>query len=579
MKSVKEYFFWPVIVALVSGVVLFGIASFSQPRPQVVFTLPEPIEYAQESGQSQPALHIQQLVVTNVGGASAKSIVVKFKKPIAFPDVKKYSEADKPEVFLQNLPHEVRYPELPPQTGFKIVFSVPSGSIEPTDLIIKHSEGDAEEATIAAQPKSAQRVTNTLTWLLLAFQLFVLLSAVKTGLRDWRRDSLEDRLSDMLKYEPIKETFEKKKPWYMSKRDWFKAWVQITKQNMWELSRVHLNAEDLRKSSIYRLLDEERPDTIPMEQWREASTVAQDRLDQLVRYRLQYVYKPKNVLDLCSLARPRFFPEERWSDLAKAIAEETYKAFSGAMEYSIENAVNVLKQEKPECLSDALWQSITAKAVQNFKNNIERECRYSKKALTVIRSYGLDVLPEVEAKALRKSVTDEYVMNLLRELRVSKEPLKELSNLDLQGLSEEQVQDLRQSAYSAQKERSLPSLGDQAAVKKIVAAGKPDWLSNEDFARLNASALLYDELQKTIEQRLQVLETERAETERAKGKYQICLQVLQDFVLTGKVDDQYSYAFREEDWGRLKLIEHSWRHNSHSPSLEEQEEKEAHPKS
>jgi hypothetical protein len=310
MKSIKDNFFWPLIVALISGVFLIWVALFSQPRPQVVFTLPEPIEYARELGQGQQSLRVQQLVVTNVGAASAKSIVVKFKKPIISPNIKKYSEADKPEIFLQKLPYEVRYPELPPQTAFKIVFSVPGGSIEPSDLIVRHSDGDAEEATVAAQPKSAQRIASALTWLVLGLQLLGLLSVCKTALSIWRRDKLDDQLADVLKYEPIKATFEKK-PWYISKRDWFKAWLQITRENMWQLSRIHLSARELRESSIYRLLDEERPNAIPVEQWREASSTAQDRLEQSVKSRLRYVYEPNDVLDLCSIVRPRFFPEEQ----------------------------------------------------------------------------------------------------------------------------------------------------------------------------------------------------------------------------------------------------------------------------
>jgi hypothetical protein len=252
--------------------------------------------------------------------------------------------------------------------------------------------------------------------------------------------------------------------------------------------------------------------------------------------------------------------------------EETHKAFVKGMEYSPQKVTNTLKQDKPECLSDALWQAVSDNARQKLKKHIEEECRYSKDAPSILRSYNLDaLLPETQANALRKSVTDEYVMLLLREMRMSKEPLKKLAKLDLQDLSKEQAQELQRTAYSAQKEWVLPSLSDQAAVKDFVASGRPDWLSDEDFARLSAIALQYDEFEKANEQRLQALETERAEMETAKGKYQICIQAVQDLVLTGKVDDQYSTAFRGEDWGRLKLIEKSWNNESHPPSSKEQE--------
>lgn len=553
MKNLQEKILWPFIAAVFAGLVVLWMTFRAQPHPQVVFSLPQPLEYRQKVGQDESPLRLQQLEITNVGEAPAKNIVIKFIKPILNPDIKKFSEADKPEIFLQKLPYEIRYPELPPRTNFKVVFSSPNGALEPKDLIIKHSDGDGEEVTVAAQPKSTGRLLTLISNLALAFQLIGLLYVLKSVLSTLHADKLDEKLVDLLKYEDIHNTF-KKKPWYISKRDRDRTWLRITRDNLWEISKYSLQTKNVTKSSMYHLLNDDRPDFVSADNWREMSEFAHKRFEAWVKGQLEYSYKSDQVLDLCRLPRPRFLTQDAWNQLVLLISNECIKIFSQGTEYDIVKAHAMLKQKKPDGVSDASWQKIQNDVKKNYATQVESTSLFSENPVATLKEFDLDVLSQDEANSLRQSISQSATRSFWNKLCREPKPLEALKSLDLKGFSEEQIQYLRDQAYLEQKNRLVPSVTDSKALAIFVSNGKPDWLLAEDFAMLEDANSRYKEIYERLNQQEKSLEEAILRSKAEKDKYELRVRAVRRLIVANRLEEQFADVFEADEWENLELI-------------------------
>ncbi len=252
---------WSILLIIISALVAYYL---NRTVPDVRYTLSEkiPISFLDPSGKLTET--VQQLEVKNIGNAEAKRIVVKINGDITSYRIEKYSAADSVEIFEQNKPFEIDYPELPPSGGFKFVLKSPGNGIDYRDLAISHSAGTAQDALSARDSGASFLVTFGLV------MIYVLLFAnifANFSFESWKSEKAREKVERIL---------QEKKPWYAWRKDNSIVFKEIVGQN---LQRDYFySSSNVRETSAYEFLSSERPDHVREKEWDQVIEMSADRL-------------------------------------------------------------------------------------------------------------------------------------------------------------------------------------------------------------------------------------------------------------------------------------------------------------
>ena len=104
---------WFVTLLAATGVPVLVYYSVTRKRPDILFTISEPIALGETQGT--PPTRVQQLDLRNNGNVAARDIVVKVRTTISNYDVHPFAATDVYSVSQRDEAFELTYQRLPPE--------------------------------------------------------------------------------------------------------------------------------------------------------------------------------------------------------------------------------------------------------------------------------------------------------------------------------------------------------------------------------------------------------------------------------------------------------------------------------
>lgn len=363
-----------------------------QREPDVRYTLSEGIPASFiTSGATAPET-IQQLEVRNIGKAKAERIVVKIAQQWTSYEIQKYAASDTVEIFDQQQPIEVIYPELPPQASFKVVIQTPNG-VGPDELAVSHSSGIARDALAE---------TGGLNWGSLLLGVYTTGMIVFAG---WALLSLiPDAVSSRIERQPPLQILEYEKPWYYTERRWRTFHRGIIER---KVDRDSLYGTGVDGGMAYTCLSADKPEGVPDQEWEEITRLAVRQLETMCSTAIRRLLVT-DTLSFLRLEKPPLFPEERWEGL-RTQANKAFVSNSTRLCMDFRDAYQALGElgEKPEGVSDVAWSQVREYYQNAYFGRLEHELIVSRDPSAFLEQQDLSVLDDESARRLLGRVSEQ----------------------------------------------------------------------------------------------------------------------------------------------------------------------------
>lgn len=491
------------VVALLAAVVTVGIWWVDRTKPEIRYTISEPIRF----GGEDVAKILQQIKIQNSGNAVAKDVLFKAKDiEIETYELLPNSKSDDVEVSSEGRSFEVAYKNLPPQGEFVVTLTALEKGIAATNVKVVHSQGVGKEAF----DKGGSYVLSigaawiwacvTIGWIYFFIWSWIIWNAEHNA----KRHGKERVLS-------------RTKPWLVGENRW-----QTIRKDALDYLFDHGPWDDTEKSSAYHTLCGERWKHVSDEEWATICRKAEDRLAGQITDRICWA-DCSMCLRLAKLEKPRYMNDGKWTKLREKIEMGYYEAIDQRYR-GVSEVARVLEEEKPECLDETRWAKWRDKWMR------------------------------------------EYCDALENKIKMSDDPLSEIQEDDLRVLPQEMRGKLREYAYDRMKRR-LPDLGELENAKAFLDNSQPEWLREEDYKRYKRTAINTIELDQKRDKRekeLEQLAKDRQSLEKDRKMYnrvtkkavrqlEIINGVLADESVVDKIED-YEDVFAPGNLENLRRL-------------------------
>jgi hypothetical protein len=352
--------------ALLSLVVALGVPAafwnyYLREIPNVQYSLstaiPLSIQAESKESRDKPFVseYMQQIEVANSGGAEAKEIVVKISKPIIEHHLSKHVSNAVTEVSASSRTFEVIYKNLPPSTGFQITLKTNGAPLSEEQLQVFHQEGSAKliSPATSSAPLSVWGWIATLMPVLYLWFMYL-------NTRD------EFRYQFLFKNYFIRDEklLEKKRPWYIRQRDWASVLEDLISR---ALDRPIETYRSLSSTFPYKLLDTDKPDEIPQDQWQKLKETASSRLQNLAKLQSRETPTLGAILDLIRTPWPAGLSESDRSKISNDLSSIYVEKLLAAS--SPEDLLKVISEnKKPEMVTDNAWERLMRSAGRAIAN-------------------------------------------------------------------------------------------------------------------------------------------------------------------------------------------------------------------
>ncbi len=504
----KNNLIFPLAV-LIAGSIIAGLAVYylTRKNPDVRYNLSDsiPVSSLNPTGNTEI---IQQLKVKNSGNESAKNIQVKINSEITSNELNKHSNADEVKIYNQNRNFELLYPELPPQGEFVLTLKSQGSEINKSNLNVSYNLGTAQEAFV-------KRETNLLDYILIPLNAVYVLVSIIAIFQIFTRSKESN-----LKYESVNKLLKMKRSWYIRESKWKKI---VEEALNYRINRDFISNEDLRTSDSYNLLSSDKPDFLDESVWNELLEKATEKLKSIYSYKVHYLYEPNKILEFSKQSKPKFVKDIVWNELLDS-AEEKYCESSKKGVYEVEELIIALKSQKPDEIKEENWIKLKTE--------------------------------------LRKLLIKE----LEHRIYVSDAPYTYIQNIDLSVLENESQIRLKKNAYRNQFD-SYNSVISADEAKEFLSSPKPDWIKDDDYAKLQKRAkklLEIEEKEIDFEAKLdnlsrdkQKLDEQLKEVSAIKQKIENQLEIINTVVnkpeKMERIED-YSHSFAPGNFENLKKL-------------------------
>jgi len=499
------------IIVVIIPVLLGYYISIS--KPDVRYTLSEEIPLSFSVIGGSESENVQQLEIRNVGSAGAEKIAVKISKNISDYKIIKHLAIDDVEVFIDQMPVQFIYPELPPEAGFKIIFISPN-IVEVSDINISHSTGKAIDALTVSNKSSTYLTLGIYGLIFGGYLIWIAISFRNLSFNSWKFETKMKRIDLALK---------SPKPWYLTDLPWVTAHLETIKQL---LKEEYVPQEKVANSASYGLLNEQKPDHFGEYDWKEINVLAVSLLKDHLSKSIDS-YSESSILSVISLPKPERFPNDDWNSIQDK-ANEKYLERNKNKIYGKKQMVELLYKEKPEVISQKIWD-----VLQNY-------CKKS------------------------------YFEELIYDIDMSEDPKSRYKNIDLNLLDQNQKKKLEDKIEQISKYNDYRKILDSFFTKKKIPLNKPDNLSEFEWQEIKFLENLY--LQKNdLETKEEELAHEKIELSKKqaeflnekklfselKNKVINQLEFINDFLndplIINKVES-YDDTFSPGNWNNLKRL-------------------------
>lgn len=482
-------------------------------KPDIRFTLSEEIPLSFSTGNNTNDENVQQLEVWNVGSSEAKEIVVKISGIITKYKVIKYISSDKVNIFTEQQPVEFVYTALPPQAGFKIIFTS-SNAIKPSDIVVSHSSGQAVNALSVSNRSSILLTYGIFTLILGGYVVWIGSSIRNISFDTWKLTTKGLRIDKALKVS---------KPWYVSDLKWTNSHVELIKE---KLIKEYVSQENVGDSAAFGLLNQEKPDHFNESDWKDIINLAENRLKDHISRPIDS-YSETSILSVMRLSKPERFPIDDWNTIQTNANEKIFELYKGKL-YGKAKIIEFLHTDKPEAIPDTTWMKM------------KTYCR------------------------------DQYFNELIYEINLAKDPYIVFENNDLSLLDRNQREKLEEMVQKYSKYKDFSAILEDVLEGKQISDEKPksltdwEWRQIKNFESLIADTKELETKLRELSRREHELRVERVEVkneqqafEQLKEKVQKQLEFINNIISDPSILDRvesYDDTFSPGNWQNLKEI-------------------------
>jgi len=479
-------------------VVPFVIWGINQNKPDVRFTLSDPIQLGQVDGGKI----WQQIEVRNNGNIEAKDIQIKVNAQISSHEISKNSEADKPEIFPSADIFELRYPILPPGGVFTLTLGATKSKVELANISVLHNKGRGVEA-FSRKSFFAEFIAWAVVILL---GLFYLIAGGRSVLVDELESDSKCRSESLLM---------KQKPFYIGDQRWSRL-RNTAIENV--LSYSDKYKDDTSATKVYRILCDEKPSYLSDDEWNKRRKAAEAEVEENLLRRIRSAYESDKLLLAVQLKRPNNMSEITWLNLQKEANERFLELMQRKFEWaSLDKLSTFLKEEIPEGIEQNTWKKYV------------------------------------------ESLEKKYVDEIERGLYFSDKPYEFLEQQNLSRLSETDTSRLKDKAYRLAI-KQFPDLHKLKEAENFLKETKPKWMTGEDYEKYTQIAqktVDLESLMKEYNEKAALLEKEKAELskniETVTSQLEIINQVLRDPTVLERIEE-YNNPFAPGNFVNLKKI-------------------------
>ena len=244
---------------------------------------------------------IQQLTILNTGNDVAKNILVRIDASIADYTITKYSLSDESKVTKTDSSFEILYPLLPIDGKITYIFKTSISGINDNNLKITYDNGKAEKAL----GSNSLNISNIISTILMIIYFILIL-------REFLKFQIEN-LKSRSEYENYFDFLNKKKPFYIS----LKNWNEIREKYIKNIS-IKNTWKTIEEYDVYKILNQEMPNFITKEEWSLLTSKSIELLDEKIK---EIIDKPSFATheSLLLIKKPKLFPEQKWQELEERV--------------------------------------------------------------------------------------------------------------------------------------------------------------------------------------------------------------------------------------------------------------------
>lgn len=494
---------------------------------------------------------IQQLTILNTGNDVAKNILVRIDASIENYTITKYSLSDESKVTKTNSSFEILYPLLPMDGKITYIFKTSISGINDNNLKITYDNGKAEKAL----ESNSLNISNIISTIVIIIYFILIL-------REFLKFQIEN-LKSKSEYENYFDFLNKKKPFYIGYKDWYKIREKYIKnisiKNTWKT---------IEEYDVYKILNQDMPNFIIKEEWSLLTSKSIELLDEKLK---EIIDKPSFATheSLLLIKKPKLFPEQKWQELEERInknfVDREYLDFT-RLNYSDSKLIERIKKGQPKGLSNKYWEEY---------NKIILDLLYLKNLHSVLRYESLNIesikyLSEEEQNTL-KALLYKVKLNKLIILDSFDSAIYLKKKEKLDWLKQEDYDRLLENANkyieldkNEERNRIYYQLLKDIAIHNFHLKTKPELIEDSEWEKLK-------ELEDSILNKLEIVKkdsiennTQKQKNKKLKKKLSMQLKILNDFFdapdSINRIED-YDNPFSVGTFERLKEFSKNYSNN------------------
>jgi hypothetical protein len=423
--------------------------------------------------------------VKNNGNIPAEKIQIKITGSIVEYDILKNSVSDKVEEHYSGGHFEAIYPSLPPDAQFSYIFKT-SGMGLSKDLIeIKHNKGKGAEALSSDVVFTASKVGSFvfLASIIFYFGLFIIQG----------RSMAIDHLESSGSYTGFYEYLSKTKPFYVSKD----KWNSIRRKYIEKKGKVeYFHSTDIEELESYKILNQDKPVYLSVDEWELLKEKTTKCLVDFLSYSIKTSSHFDNLSKYFTIKQPVHFPDNQWKEITQEINKNfiVLKKLNERFYLGAEDIIKELNAGMTDGMLSEYWEKYKEYLLKRYYEIIYRD--------------------------------------LLSEMY----PIKFLEKLDLSILNKEKQDRLYDLAYKIEL-TNFENISSLHTANEFLDKEKPDWMTIEDFKKLEKKAQEYVDI------------------DRSKKKYQSLLIALTDIANLNPLKEKQSDNIDDEEWAKVTDLE------------------------
>lgn len=419
------------ILTVAASAVVWVASEYFRHAAALIYFASDPIEVTGVQGRPEFA---QEILVLNQGSVAARAVSIRIPRGISSYQLQKHSNLAREASQSGGNNFELLYPELPPEQRITLFVRYDGNPVAREWIAVGHSAGNATPLDKQADP------VNPLLFLGVFWCGFLV-----SLLFDLRRHQTEKFVRGADRGQLLTD----ERPWFAAAARWSEIQYEAIVEAL--VRRPQSGAEN---SFALQLLNRPKPALLRDEHWNDIRSRAGEMyLFECAQALLQATTR-NQLTDLAGRKKPEHLPRPDWERLQEVVRLRLYDLLLPLRQNSVDYLGLLDPGRSP-----------------------------------------LRELPEALAVEIRTVAQEQYFWQLIwRSTDTWGDPSSVLQTARRDLLSDEQESRLRQHVEQLGRMRKMPRSWDPAELKIFLAEGRPDWMSEREFAAIGNFVEKIDDL-------------------------------------------------------------------------------------